>query len=290
MLETPDSVIDALNKQDLPAFRKAVDALEKPVDHYVCCNRRLVVWVAREEFGGGVAYLLDKGAEPVSSALQEAIFFGRSDDISAIEALVEGGADVDKPIEGQSPLGWAASINSGGARAAAIVRLLIAHGANPEGHRQPSPLHVAIDRPATDVVEALLQAGADPNSIYDEQTPTIALMLAMRSAFKRDQEYDDGSANIAREFVPATLRVLLDHGADATIRLGSDGASPLLFAVSSKWGCPDEVVQMLCEAGPDVTETIHVNGKEHIDLLTYAMLTDTPHAQRACTSQSRIPT
>ncbi|MEO1170653.1 MAG: ankyrin repeat domain-containing protein, partial [Myxococcota bacterium] len=215
---------------------------------------------------------VEKGAKPSGKALQEAIFLadGLGDDMSAVAALVEGGAPIEEEVDGLNALGWAASINYGGRRAGDIVKLLLEHGADPNVGGNTPPVHVAIQRPAMNALAALLEGGADPNVVYDGCTPIVGLLLEMRSAFRRDEERDDGSADVAREFVPPTLGILLKHGADARIP-NRHGKSPLLLATLTD-SCPDSVIIQLCEAGAITTDTIQVNEKDDMDLLAYSLL------------------
>ncbi len=291
MRESPRGLLKALSDQDDAAFEAEVNALDGKMDSYASSGRRLVAWVAREGYGHGVSYLLSKGAEPMVAALCEAIFFPNyrmGDDISAITALVEGGAPVNAVSDGLTPLAWAASINEGGDRERDIVRVLLKHGADPNQSSTTSPVHLAVQRPGSAVLEELLKGGADPNALDDDCTAIISLLYTMRRAFKRDKELDDGSTDIALEFTPRSLKALLAHGADPKATAPDQGASPLLLAISCK-GCPDEVVDLLCEAGPDTSETFRVNGDEDIDLLTYALLTDVPITQQLALVRAGFP-
>ena len=164
------------------------------------------------------------------------------------------------------------------AKLRAIATLLLANGADPNLYKTTSPLHMAAERPATDVLEALLKAGADPNVLEGGITAIGTLLRTLRSAIGRDEDDDDGSADIAKSFVPASLKLLLAHGCDSRIAANKGGNSPLMLAIATK-GCPDEVVQMLCEAGPDTSEKFRVNDNEDIDILCYAVLSKHPPRQ-----------
>ncbi len=288
--EAPAEVIAALDARDLDAFTAAVDALEGSVDSYVHCDRPLVAWVSRQGWGPGTRYLIEKGARPTADALEEAIFFAQPDppdDVSAVEALLDGGCDPNEPTMGVTPLGWAASINYGGARAGALVRLLVERGADPNREATTPPIHAAVARPAMDALAALLEAGADPNVLDDDVTPLAKLMFEMRGAYERERTQQDGSGSVANEFVPPTLRLLLDHGADASIPT-PNGNTPLLLAVGCE-DCPDDVIQQLGRAGTTAQETIRCNDKEDVDLLSYALLSGRSFAVQAALIEAGFP-
>jgi ankyrin repeat protein len=100
-------------------------------------------------------------------ALDEALAWAaRNDRLEALDLLVERGARLEADVYRGTALAWAAA--SG--RAAAVTRL-VALGADPSGrstfggpeHGQAvTPLHLAAQNGDLQVIEALLEAGADP--------------------------------------------------------------------------------------------------------------------------------
>lgn len=101
------------------------------------------------------------------SALIAAIRGGDTDEAQRIVGL---GVDVNLlAANGQTPL--VAAAKSGDA---AMVRLLLAAGANPDigpwqGFEDPNPLHIAIRTQQNEIVQLLLAAGADVNASHGDE-------------------------------------------------------------------------------------------------------------------------
>jgi uncharacterized protein len=183
-----------------------------------------------------VKVLLAAGADPnvqEKSGGQTALMWAISQRHSAVvDELVKAKADVNLASKsGSTPLMFAAQ---GDLKSA---KILLAAGALPNiqhpDHGQTA-LIVASTMQNTDIVEALLENGADPN-IRDGNTFT-ALHAAVR-----DSEYGVDNAN--RAAAAKTVKVLLAHGADPNARidqkrqtvralneLSYQGATPLLLA------------------------------------------------------------
>jgi ankyrin repeat protein len=155
-----------------------------------------------------------------------------------------------------------------------IVRVLLAHGADPNMGRLNLPLQVAAHRGSTAVVEALLRARADPNrrasyleiprrgpsrSFGDSNSP---LYLAIRSAqldavrllLARGAD-PDGTTPKGQSLVlytlnmPDALEALIEAGADLEV-VNAEGLSPLLIIAGQGGGV--KVAEILLKAGVDV--------------------------------------
>lgn len=155
--------------------------------------------------------------------------------------------------------------------AESIVRLLIAHGAEPNIEAPSVPLHVAVYTQSLKLALLLLNAGANPNWRDGANEPLV--IKAARTG---------GSI----------LELLLEHGADIN-SCNSHGSNPLLIA--AQYGHL-EMVKMLVEKGAkldcadgdgdtplilaigqrrkDVSE--YLVGREGIDILSANVVGDTP--------------
>jgi uncharacterized protein len=163
-----------------------------------------------------VKALLAGGADPnlqEQSGGQTALMWALSQRHTAIvDELIRNKADVNLASKtGSTPLMFAAqgSLKS--------TRLLLAAGALPNTQHPDNgqtALIVASTMGNTDIVEALLENGADPN-IRDGNSFT-ALHAAVR-----DSDY--GTDRGGRVSAAATVKVLLAHGADPNARLNQKG-------------------------------------------------------------------
>lgn len=150
-------------------------------------------------------------------------------DGAAVRALIAEGADVNAAQgDGMTALHWAASNRDPG-----LARVLLDAGAGVAagtriGHY--TPLHVAAQAGAGEVVEMLLGAGADPELAARAGGGARPLHLAAASGSER------------------AVEALVAAGADVNATEESWGQTPLIFAASK--GRTD-AVRALLEAGAD---------------------------------------
>ena len=150
-------------------------------------------------------------------------------DTGAVRALIAKGADVNAAQgDGMTALHWAASNRDPG-----LARMLLDAGANVGagtriGHY--TPIHVAAQAGAGEVVEILLGAGADPELPTDVGGGVRPLHLAAASGDER------------------AVAALVAAGADINATEGSWAQTPLIFAASKG---RTAVVRALLDAGAD---------------------------------------
>jgi len=203
--------------------------------------------------------LLDAGMSPEarydsSPPLYKAVQ-GRS--IVLTRMLLKAGADVNaRGILQRTPLMTV--------REPAIARLLLEAGADLT-LRQDSygakytALQIAVDENLPEIVDVLLQAGADVNEVQDGRTPlmiaaekghlAIAQRLLARGA-QLELRSDFGQTALYRAVFkekPELVKLLLDAGANPNTR-SHDGYTPLLCAVVDK---NTTIIHHLLEAGAD---------------------------------------
>jgi len=148
-------------------------------------------------------------------------------DTEALRTLVKQHANVNTPQpDGTTALHWAAHWNDLDA-----VKLLVGAGANANAANRygATPLSEGVVLGKTAMIEALLNAGADPKTLTTTGGETV-LMTAARAG------------NIE------AVKVLLSHGADVNARENYRGQTALMWAAAERH--PD-VVKVLMEHGAD---------------------------------------
>src|ERR1051325_8999122 len=148
-------------------------------------------------------------------------------DLSALRTLVGKRIDVNTPqADGTTALHWAVHWND-----VEAAKLLLKAGANPATKNRfgASPLSEAAFAGNTELVKALLDAGADAKELATTDGETV-LMTAART----------GNVDV--------VRMLLDGGADVNAREHYKGQTALMWAAAERHTA---VVKLLLERGAD---------------------------------------
>lgn len=155
-------------------------------------------------------------------------------DAVLVRTLIPNAGDPNTLHRGQSFLNFAIGKAEKAPGSVEIVQALLAAGANPNLPAYPDllPLTVAIsDSPQ--MTEALLKAGADPNRLDEARRPIWW-----------------NAVSFDTEEMVETLRILLDHGADLTVRDSEGG--PVAWAAyqaSMAHGSSWRLVWLLMQRG-----------------------------------------
>lgn len=203
--------------------------------------------------------LIDRGAEVnVSNRDGVTALMWGAGEIDKVRLLLEKGAKVDVQTElGRSPLLIASTYTSN----VEVVRLLMESGAKPTGidNFGETPLTSAAKRGDTQIVEALIQAGADLNAggrpplawaAEEGNVETIACLLKHRAGDNK-KHLNQALFNAAVRGPAAAVRLLLAQGGDPSAPAGFAGYTPLMGAAYSELKNA-EAVKLLLEKGADV--------------------------------------
>jgi ankyrin repeat protein len=219
-------VVDAARTGDVEAVRESISS-GGDVNQPERDGTTALLWSAYHADPSIVAMLLEQGADPnaanrfgVTPLLQSA----RMGDAQTLRTLLDGGATVtvdDSPLE---------SALHAAARAGSVegVQLLLERGADVdalEPYQDQTALMLATAEGHLDVVDALLNGGADPN-----------LQARVSELTKRSMRTDFPTGGFtalmwaAREGYEDIVRRLVEGGADLNMTNG-DGATPMMLAI-----------------------------------------------------------
>ena len=213
---------------------------------------------------------------PAAGQNQRLVAAAAAQDVVAVRALLEAGADADTSrADGATALLWAAHWDD-----LRMVDLLLQAGAdvNAADDHGVTPLQRAAENASPVMVDRLLTAGAKVNTV--QTSGLTALMIAARTGDVRvvnrllahGADVDAATAETrstalmwaVAESHPASVRALLDAGADPQASTVA-GFTPLLFATRNG---DIGMARLLLAAGVDVNHT----GVDGTHALPYAII------------------
>jgi ankyrin repeat protein len=182
-----------------------------------------------------------------SGAMSPLLFAAREGNLPMVRLLVESGADLDLPSANGTPPMTVAAINNH----IEVALYLLGQGADPniaDDYHLRTPLFAAVEmrnldftretpppypdaREPMELIEALLEAGADPNA-RTNTTPARGFMQGTASWVSFDGQTPFIRAALAGDVT--LMRLLLEYGADPNIET-FEGSTAFMAAAGVNW-------------------------------------------------------
>jgi ankyrin repeat protein len=219
---------------------------------------------AKEGHGGAVEKLLAAGADPNTSQNGDSalMFASRKGDTYTVKALIAAGADVNYKNKklGNTVLS-SAIFGEQGDNQADTVKILLKAGVDPNNNYTVdwTPLNSAVNSGRTEVVKALLDGGADPNFKGKSEYPVIyhamwsgpdqteMLKALIKAGAKINAFYDDRTPLMIAAIRDnlELVKFILNSGADPNME-SSDGLTALIIAKMRGY---TDIISLLQESG-----------------------------------------
>ncbi|KAL4924986.1 ankyrin repeat-containing domain protein [Aspergillus undulatus] len=220
-----------------------------------------------------VRQYLEEGADPESSAFRDGVlsckgiakplasaaYWGHLDMVR--ELLCRSADPNDNALDNGSPLGWA--VKGGNVE---VAKLLIESGADINLH---SPLATACSIQRTDLIDLLLEHGADTHGVLreaakrgDEEVFNHGLTLGADPNSPNTEKYPSMLALAARGGSPSIIKYLLDHGLQPELNPSAGDILPLHVAICARHS---QAVDTLVELSADVNSSQQTGAAEFPD-------------------------
>ncbi|MFX4263706.1 ankyrin repeat domain-containing protein [Pelotomaculum propionicicum] len=225
---------------------------------------------AKEGHGGAVEKLLTAGADPNTSQNGNSalMFASGKGDTDTVKALIAAGADVNyKNKKFGSTVLSSAIFGEQGDNQADTVKVLLEAGVDPNNNYSVdwTPLNSAVNSGRTEVVKALLNGGADPNFKGKSEYPVIyhamwsgpdqteMIKALIKAGAKINAFYDDRTPLMiaATRNNHELVKFILESGADPNME-SSDGLTALIIAKMRGY---TDIINLLQKSGAE-----HNNG------------------------------
>lgn len=252
------AMVEALRTGDRQSFMKSVTADPKLLNARGPEGSTPFMYAVLYSDAAMLERLLKQGADPNkhNDANATALMWAATN-LEKTKVLVDHGADVNaRSDDFRTPL-MVASIRQGNA---AVVKLLLDHGARPNPNALPlaesSPLIQAATAADPEMMQLLLDHGAE---VKGAAQPALSMAIYARCykcvdllvAKNPDRDAYTGALQETAIFGDvAMIRLLLDHGADVNA-IDPTGRTPLMYAAGSDL-LPVDAVKLLIERGADV--------------------------------------
>jgi len=198
-----------------------------------------------------IKILLESGVDPEDKDIfdKDALYYAQRSEVKEIAALVSGQEDDQTAnLTGGQTLTRAILNND-----IQAIQALLESGANPDEveEQQRTPLMWACEYPKPEVVRLLIKHKADPNYVVGETGKTAISYLLTESV-----RHINGSPQEIRMIYRAILRALIDGGIDLNAPLDTGGNTPLIYVANMDYfaGQNYTLAEELIDGGADVNK------------------------------------
>lgn len=168
-------------------------------------------------------------------------------DVEEVRAAIADGADVHFPVNGKLPIEWLTEQYTRSDRFIPCLRLLLDHDA---AHPDPTVVPVLLDDAA-----AIREAVRENPSLLTHRATMVSTFTPLIGASLLHVAAEYGNRNAARALVEAGADV---NATAAVDEHGMNGHTPLFHAVNSNANRSEPVMRLLLDAGADAT--VRLNG------------------------------
>ena len=163
-------------------------------------------------------------------------------DVDEVRAAIADRADVQSPVNGKFPIEWLAEQYTRSVRFIPCLSLLLEHGAV---HPDPAVIPVLLDD--ADAIRAAV--GTNP-SLLIHRTTMVSTFTPLAGASLLHVAAEYGNLNAARALIESGADVNTKAAADEH---GMNGHTPLFHTVNSNANRSEPVMRLLLDAGADAT-------------------------------------
>jgi hypothetical protein len=168
-------------------------------------------------------------------------------DVDGVRAAIHAGADVCTCIDGKPPIYWLLEQYERSDRLVECIRLLINHGAK---LHDPIILPVLLDDP-----EGIKSAIERSPSLLEHRTSLVSAFTSLEDVSLLHIAAEFGNIKAARALIESGMNVNSKAAMDDN---GMNGHTPVFHAVNSIYNRSASILRLLLEAGADAT--IRVDG------------------------------
>lgn len=204
-----------------------------------------------------IKILMESGVDPEDKDIfgKDALHYAQRADVKEIAALLSGQEQDETALRTGGMTLTRAILNND----MEAIQAILQAGANPDEveEQQRTPLMWACEYPKPEIVKLLLQHKADPNYVVGETGETAIYYLLNKSI-----QHIHGSPQDIRKTYTTILRALFDAGLDANAPVDAAGNTPLIYVANLDYFADQNntVAEELIEGGADVNRA-NLNGQ-----------------------------